>query len=326
MTRHGIRVALAMTLVAVGSLFVGVPAEAHPPGGTVRLTFMRPDSVGHWQVWVSDADLTNAKQLTFENANSGWPVLSPDGRKIAFDSDRADPNPGDEAVINDVFLMNADGSSVTNLTQSVDGESGDPGWSPDGSLIAFQSDRGAYPQEQGIYVMRSDGSHVRRITTLPAGRDSDRAARFSPDGRRLVFTRNGQGSALFTTDLRGHTTQITSFEIGAGDAVWSPRGEQIVFEAYPDPTSAGDVFVVNSNGKRLRNVTQNAPGDGSADPVWSPDGRQILFLQGRHLAGPDPVLGLAVMRSDGSDRHFIEENPIESHQPDWQSSSPKTAR
>ena len=98
-----------------------------------------------------------------------------------------------------------------------------------------------------------------------AGLDSDRAARFSPDGRRLVFTRNGQdgqGSALFTTDLRGHTTQITSFAIGAGDAVWSPRGEQIVFEAYPDPTSAGDIYVVNSNGKRLRNLTQNAPGDG----------------------------------------------------------------
>ena len=66
--------------------------------------------------------------------------------------------------------------------------------------------------------MRADGSHVRRITTVPAGFDWDGSPRFSPDGRRLVFTRmtRGQGAALFTTDLRGHTTQITSYATGQG--------------------------------------------------------------------------------------------------------------
>ena len=318
MFRHVVRMALALTLVAVGSLFFGVPADAKPSDGAGRLTFMRQDPLGHWQVWVANTDLTGARQLTHENAESGWPVWSPNGQKIAFDTNQADPNPDDETFINDVFTMSADGSSVTNLTGSLGGEAGDPGWSPNGSLIAFEvlGD----PQKQGIYVMRPDGSHVRRITAVPPGFDSDRAARFSPDGRRLVFTRfagDDQGSALFTTDLRGHTTQITSFAIHAGDAVWSPHGKQIVFEAYPEPTSFGDVYVVNSNAKHLRNVTQNAPGDGSADPVWSPDGRKILFLQGLRVQQDSRVLGLAIMRSDGSNRHFIEDHPIESHQPDW---------
>jgi TolB protein len=193
---------------------------------------------------------------------------------------------------------------------------------PDGTLIAYQSDGGAYPEKQGIYVMGADGSHVRRITAVPVGLDSDRTPRFAPDGRRLVFTRyaGDQGSALVTTDLRGHTTEITSFAIRAGDAVWSPHGKRIVFEAGgTEPESRGDVYIVNSNGTHLSNLTRNALGDeGSADPVWSPDGRKILFLQGQHLQQQDAaVLGLAVMRSDGSQRHFIEDHPIESHQPDW---------
>jgi len=289
----------------------------NPNRKTDMVAFMRPDMDGHWQVWVANSDLSAAKQLTFENANSGWPVWSPNGRKIAFDSDRSDPNPADESFINDVFTMNADGSSVTNLTKSRGGVSGDPGWSRDGSLIAFESDGDGYPHGQGIYIMRPDGSDIRRVTSLPAHASFDHAPRFSPDGTRLVFTRDADGSALFTTDLNGHTAQITSFAIGAGDAVWSPDGQRIVFEAYPDPTSRGDVYVVNSNGKRLRNLTENALGDGSADPVWSPDGSKILFLEGRHIPQPDRTIGLAAMSADGSDRHFIEDNPIESHQPDW---------
>src|SRR3954452_24925611 len=154
MARNVVRLALALMLVAVGSLIFGAPADAHPSHGTGRFTFMRPDALGHWQVWVSNTDLTGATQLTHENANSGWPVWSPDGRKIAFESDRTDPNTNENPEINDVFTMNADGSSVTQLTDSRVGPSGDPGWSPDGSMIAFESDAGNYPQNQGIYVMR----------------------------------------------------------------------------------------------------------------------------------------------------------------------------
>ena len=316
MTRHVVRLTLALTLIAVGALVFEVPADAHPSGRDGRFTFMREDALGHWQVWVSNADLSAVRQLTFENADSGWPVWSPNGRKIAFESNRTDTDPNDDKEDNDVYLMNPDGSSLTDLTASLGGTNGDAGWSPDGRLIAFESDRDAYPEQEGIHVMRADGSHVRRLTTLPAGFDWDGSPRFSPDGRRLVFTRftRGHGSALFTTDLSGNITQITSYAIGAGDAVWSPRGEQIVFEAQD-----GNVHVINSNGKHLRNLTQYAPEEqgGSADPVWSPDGRNILFLQGLHLQQDSRVLGLAVMRSDGSHRHFIEDHPIESHQPDW---------
>jgi Tol biopolymer transport system component len=57
-------------------------------------------------------------------------VWSPDGRMIAFESDRSDPNPNYDVGINDVFTAHPDGSDIVNLTRS-HGFSGDPGWSPD---------------------------------------------------------------------------------------------------------------------------------------------------------------------------------------------------
>ncbi|MET0695206.1 MAG: hypothetical protein ABWY56_14835 [Propionibacteriaceae bacterium] len=325
-----VRALLVLTLAAGLSawLWPTAPADAHPSRERGRLTFMREDAHGFWQVWVSNADLSGARQLTFGDVGSGWPVLSPDGRRIAFDSDRSDPDPADGVAVYDIFVMNADGTGVKQLTDSKRGPSGDAAWSRDGSRIAFQSDGGAYPSGQGIYVMHADGSHVKRITTLPSGFDVDHSARFSPDGKRLVFTRdapNNAGSALFTTDLKGRTKQITSFDIRAGDAVWSPRGERIVFEAEgTEPGGPGDIYAINANGRQLDNLTnyRNA-GDGSSDPVWSPDGRKILFLQRLQTSGESHRLGLAVMRADGSGRHFIRDTPDESHQPDWQNVRPR---
>ena len=94
-----------------------------------------------------DADGTNVQQLT---DNDDWdedPAWSPDGKRIAFHSDR-DGN-------YEIFVMDADGTNVQQLTDN-DGWDGDPAWSPDGKRIAFSSDRyGDYE----IFVMDADGTH-----------------------------------------------------------------------------------------------------------------------------------------------------------------------
>ena len=317
MRRTVLRLAIALIAAVLGPVTL-VPAAgaATSRGGDGQLTFMRQDAAGSWQVWVADADLSGARQLTHERAGSGWPVWSPDGRSIAFDSDRTDPDPGDDQAVFDVFTMRADGTGVVNLTGAVGG-SGDPAWSPDGEWIAFQSDQGGAPGQQGVFVMRRNGSDVRRVTTAPEG-SFDGAPRYSPDGDRLVFTRyDDSGSALFTVRTSGERLrQITSFALGAGDADWSPDGRRIVFEAYPSPSSRGDVYVVRDDGTGLRNLTGNPDTNGSGDPVWSPDGKQILFLQGL-LEDGERRFGLATMKANGSQRAFISDEPLEAHQPDW---------
>jgi TolB protein len=320
--RHRRAVLLLGAAIVTGAL--ATSAHTTPPGKNGQIAFIRKDAGGHWQIWTSGRRLEGARQITSRAADSGWPVWSPDGRKLAFDSSRTDPNPNDSTAVNDVFTMNPDGSDVAKLTDSV-GASADAAWSADGSLIAFDADRGDRTSQQGIYVMRPDGSDTRRVTTLPAGYQADLAPRFSPDGKRLVFTRyRGSGgsekAALYVVRLDGTgLRRLTTFAIHAGDADWSPDGKRIVFEAYPSARSYGDVWVIGVNGRGLRNLTRNPLGEaGSADPVWSPDGTKILFLDNRVVRGNGRT-GLATMRPDGSARAFLSRANIESHQPDWQS-------
>jgi Tol biopolymer transport system component len=285
---------------------------------------MREDSDGFWQTWVANKDLSDQVKLTNESADSGWAVWKPGGDKLAFESNHTDPDPDDTNAINDIFTMNPDGSGIVKLTHS-DDVSDTPDWSPDGSQIAFGSDRddGAWRRE--IHVMDADGTNVRRLTTLPEKAVLDSQPRFSPDGRRLVFTRfisedHPEESALFTVRLDGGgLKQLTPWGMGAGDADWSPDGTKIAFEAFPEGAGYGDIFTIDADsGRQLTNLTDNELGvGGSSDPVWSADGTKILFVS-QHFFGDESGIGLATMNPDGTDRHHISSNPEDEHQPDWE--------
>jgi Tol biopolymer transport system component len=300
------------------------PAKAAFPGQNGRIVFWREDSDGFVQTWVADKDLSDRAKLTSGSADSGWAVWKPGGAKLAFDSTRADPDPTDARAIDDIFKMNPDGTGVVKLTDSKSFNA-DAGWSPDGSKIAFDSDRADRPGRFEIHVMDSDGTNVRRLTTLPAYAIFDLAPRFSPDGRRIVFTRyvvDNAVSALFTVRVDGGgLKRLTPWINGAGDADYSPDGKKLVFEAFSlteNHRCYGNIYTVDSDGQHLTNITDNRCKEGSSDPVWSPNGKKILFLQDRAEGGV-VGLGLATMNPDGSARHFISPNPVEGHHPDWES-------
>ena len=284
---------------------------------------MLKDSRRHWQVWVAGPALMRARQLTSGAADSGWPAWSPDGKRIVFDSARTDRTPKDPAHVNDVFVMNADGSGVRRLTDSR-GTSGDASWSPNGSSIAFDADRGKPSGLSAVYVMNAASGPPRKIVAPPKGM-SDYKPRFSPDGTYVVFLRargaaDGAPAALFTVRLDGAGLhRLTPFSLRADDADWSPDGRRIVFDAYPNPAAYGDIYVVGSGGGRVVDLTRNPVRQaGSADPVWSPDGHKILFLDNRVVNGAGRT-GLATMSPDGSQRQFLSSLNLEMHQPDWES-------
>jgi TolB protein len=327
-SRHAALGAIGVILLVLTPL-LSPPAGAKPdrhdrlPG---VIAFQRYDANGQFQLWVANADLTRQRQLTSGEYTSGYPSWNPDGTRIAFDSNRSDPDLTDDVLVNEVFTMRRDGTEVVQVTD-FGGFSGDPDWSRDGQWLAFESDLGDHPASQGIYVSRPDGSDLRRVTTLPADSALDLAPQISPNGRRIVFTRvrsfdeqgNVEESALYVVNADGtREKQLTATaDLAPGDATWSPDGKTLVFEAY------GPIFTIRADGTMLRNLTRERP-DGfslGSDPVFSPDGRHIMYTSSdRSNEGEILTIGLAVMKADGSRLRYVTDTPTEEtteHQPDW---------
>jgi TolB protein len=306
------------------------PAYATFPGQNGRISFARffPDT-NSFSIFSIRPDGTDERRLTFDAVNhvsivSDW---SPDGSRIAFDSDRFS-NMTDDFV--DIFTMNADGSGCCVQLTAHAGFNGEPEYSPNGNTIAFESDRGV-PGGEGIYLMNaSDGTNVRRVTATPAG-FFDAFPHFSPAGNRIVFTRangcrpnrgignhGGCLAAVFFANLDGSgLTRINSVCSEAQAVIascspwgsdtsptdWSPDGSKLVLQSRFDTTvgSKTDILVVNVDGSNLVNLTNNpplttAPCSISKFATFSPDGTKLVF--GHTDCTGHPTLW--IMNADGS--------------------------
>ena len=137
-------------------------------------------------IYVTNVDGSDTTSIT-DSGRDYDPSWSPDGQRIAFTSIRDDPDHDDFVLIRNIYVMNADGSGTTRITDS--GRDYGPSWSPDGQRIAFTSirddpDHDDFVLIRNIYVMNADGSGTTRITD--SGRDYGPS--WSPDGQRIAFT------------------------------------------------------------------------------------------------------------------------------------------
>jgi TolB protein len=261
------------------------------------------------------ADRSNVRRLTQNTDGDGFAAVSPNGKKIVFDSNRNRPPPGSlpcpvapggtddpSYFLSDLFLMDTDGEVQTLLI----GGSSSATWSPDSKDIAFhasasgagcpsRSDPGAAATDSDIFVANVDDllagvEQPRNITNSPDKIDDD--ADWSATGR-IVYTahdvgdditnpNNPQGAAsnsaeLYSVNADGSDRRrLTDNTFEERAPSWSPSGDKIVYSCRIDGGFTDfEICVIDADGTNRVQLTNNAVADLTA--TFSPDGRQIVF-------------------------------------------------
>ncbi|HMN30990.1 MAG TPA: DPP IV N-terminal domain-containing protein, partial [Caldilineaceae bacterium] len=208
-------------------------------------------------------------------------------------------------VEREIFVVNADGSGLTNLTNQP-GFDMEPVWSPDGQQIAFTSTRAGDGYMRSLYIMAADASNQQLLV------ENAEQPAWSPGGDAIAFVRDGQ---IFLFKLAGgQTTQLTTAVSPSAQAtansgpVWSPDGELIAFVSNRDGNA--EIYRMKADGSEQTNLT-NQPGY-EATPVWSPDGAWIAFTSD---GSAEP--GIYVMQSAGGPGLKVTAGAISEFLPTW---------
>jgi serine/threonine protein kinase/DNA-binding SARP family transcriptional activator len=230
-----------------------------------------------------------------ETHPNSWPDWSPDGSKIVFS--------GADQQGFDLYVMNADGTGMTRLTNTPEDEV-TPAWSPNGESIAFAfDDQGEGHYRSGIAVVRPDGTGRTEVVGMN-NRSADTPT-WSPDGSQIAYNVFTDGVPRPYVVDAGGGEPVSLLDAPGFAQTWTPDGDHVMIAAFdslvtaqPDGTY-GAVFM------------KYPPEAGRLDLDWSPDGRWIVGS-----SAPNTQNTLYLIRGDGSEYFQVGTGTNPSWQPD----------
>jgi Tol biopolymer transport system component/photosystem II stability/assembly factor-like uncharacterized protein len=276
--------------------------DLNPNRGTGTLAF-DSDAGGDYDIYTINANGTGLNNLINDSASPHGdfePVWSPDGKKIAFTTNR-DGN-------NEIYVMNSDGSSAFDLSSDPASDF-EPDWSPDGRKIAWVRDIG---NNKEIFVKNADGSGQAQNLTQNAGQDYD--PDWSPDGTKIAFSSLRAAASSYeiyvmNADGTGVTAPLTNSSGIDEFPDWSPTGSKLAFDSNRDGNY--NIYVMNANGTGLTVPLTNSRLD-DTEPLWSPGGDRLAFTSAR-----DGDSEIFTMNSDGTAQTNLTANTAADFEAAW---------
>jgi Tol biopolymer transport system component len=317
---------LMLSLLALSLLLVGCTAAPRPLGGGRGQIVFASERDGNLELYMQNVDGSGLRRLTTNPASDITPVWSPDGKQVAFVSDRDHPE-------KEIYLLNVADLSVTRLTNNQEQEN-NPAWSPDGKRIVYV----AVGQDKvsQIYVMNADGSNPQRLTEAAVGAFFPA---WSPNGKRIAYSAwDNHSLAIYVMNADGsQPVRLTEgFDINYA-AAWSPDSSQLLYvsgittDIVPSGfmfSKEGNLFAMGPEGQYDLHLLEDIrikviKADGSSvinfktfpswtDPVWSPDGKYIAYVN-----TPADDSEICIMKIDGTGSMNLSNSPGLDYTPDW---------
>jgi len=277
------------------------------------LTFQSERVPGNpfYQIYVMDLKTGAEHRVSPGIGKTSCSWISPDDKHVLFASTQADPKSKEKAAEEyenrkhpktkyswnfddqfDIYQADFKGGHFKNLTHSP-GYDAEGSYSPDGKWIAFASNRTGYTEklsaedralfekdpssQMEIYIMRADGSQVRRLTHSLG---YDGGPFFSPDGKRLTyrhFTVDGSQAEVHTMNLDGtDDKELTHMKAMSWAPFYHPSGDYLIFTTNKQGYANFELYIVDVNGTHEPVRVTDLPGfDGL--PVFAPDGKSLLW-------------------------------------------------